>query len=161
MAPKSFLITGLAFIVLVMAASPAEAQLGFLGGIIQGLLNLIHIQGVVPCSQTISTALNGTLPPVFPNAQVQLMCGSGNILASTTTDASGIFSLVVNPLQFLLSDILGNCKLVVPTPLSNCNPAFANIGGTLQSTLQLVGSILSGFLNIINVIPAGFNILPI
>ncbi|XP_060191607.1 phylloplanin-like [Lycium barbarum] len=149
---KNFLI----FLLAVLVATPlAVAQ----GGLLNGLLGLIHIDGVLYCSPNGKIdVINGTTTPIFPNAAVQLQCGAGNVVSSTTTNGSGVFSLVLDPLQNLLSSLLSNCNLVVTTPLSTCNASLPSIG-FLQSPLQLVGKTLIGLLRIVNLSAAGFQLL--
>lgn len=87
---------------------------------------------------------------------VQLKCGAGNTIATATTNANGVFTILLNPLQFVMSSLLNDCKLVVPTPLSTCNSSLPAIGG-LVSLLQSIGSILIGLLKVERFIPLGFN----
>ncbi|KAJ0035867.1 hypothetical protein Pint_24498 [Pistacia integerrima] len=94
----------------------AEAQLGIIGG----LLNLIHIQGNVYCTANGNIGVNGTATPVFQNAGVQLKCG-GNVVSTAKTNGAGIFSIVLDPLQYLLSTPVTNCSLEVKTPLASCD----------------------------------------
>ncbi|KAB1213973.1 Phylloplanin [Morella rubra] len=149
MALKSILLV---FLVLAAAAAPiAVAQLGLLNG----LLGLISIKGTVACSLGGGTAASGSALPVFPNALVQLQCGPGNVVASSTTNGSGVFSIILDPLQMLLSSLLNNCGLVVNTPLASCNAQLPALGG-LRSPLQFIGSTVQGLLNIANVIPTEF-----
>ncbi|EEF45555.1 phylloplanin [Ricinus communis] len=148
MALKSFLLVF--FLVAVMAATITEAQLGIVGG----LLGLIRIQGTVFCTANGNMGANGTATPVFPNAQVQLMCGS-QMISTATTNRFGIFSIVLDPLQYVVSSVLSGCFLKVGTPLSNCDSSLPT-GGLLQSPLELVGSTIVGILRVINIIPTGF-----
>ncbi|KAJ4722155.1 phylloplanin-like [Melia azedarach] len=138
-----------------MAATPiAEAQVG----LISGLPGLIRIQGTVFCTANGNMGVNGTATPVFPNALVQLQC-NGNIVSSATTNGSGIFSIVLDPLQYVLSSLLTNCSLAVNTPLANCNAKSPAVGA-LVSALQFIGNTLLGLLNVANIIPAGFQFQP-
>ncbi|XP_009595196.1 phylloplanin-like [Nicotiana tabacum] len=151
---KIFLIS---FLVALIATPVAVAQLG---GLLSGLLGPIHIDGVLFCSLNGQIdIINGSTTPVFPNASVQLRCGAGNVVSSTTTNGSGVFSLVLDPLQNILSSLLSNCSLVVTTPLSTCNASLPSIG-LLQSPLQLVGKTLVGLLSIVNLGATGFQLLP-
>ncbi|XP_047332157.1 phylloplanin-like [Impatiens glandulifera] len=94
--------------------------------------------------------------PPFPNATVQLECGSGNVLASTTTNSAGSFSIIVNLFTNLVN-ILSGCKIAVPTPLSSCNASLPSTG-SLFSPLQQIGpNIVNGILNVTN---NGFQFLP-
>ncbi|KAK0608143.1 hypothetical protein LWI29_026145 [Acer saccharum] len=149
---KSLLFVSL--FVALMTAPIAEAQLG----LISGLLGLIRIQGTVFCTSNGNMGVNGTATPVFPNALVQLQCGAGNVVSSATTNGSGVFSIVLDPLQFILSSLLTNCNLVVNTLLSNCNSKLPSVGGLLSS-LQFVGNTLLGLLNVANIVPSGFQFL--
>ncbi|XP_059630441.1 phylloplanin-like [Cornus florida] len=153
MALKSVLFVCL--LVATIAAPIANAQLGLIGS----LLGLIRVQGTLFCTLNGAMGVNGTATPVFPNALVQMQCGAGNVVASATTNGAGLFSILLDPLQFVLSSLLTNCKLVVNTPLSTCNVSLPSVGG-LQSALQLVGNTVQGLLSIANVIPAGFQFLP-
>ncbi|XP_059428419.1 phylloplanin-like [Corylus avellana] len=138
------------FLVIVAVAAPlprAESQLGDLG--------FIRIDGTVFCSINGSIGANGA---VFPNAIVQLRCGARNVV-STITNRSGVFFMVVlDPLQVTVPFALTNCSLVVATPLSTCNASLANLGGTLQSPLQLNGTIVFGRLRLTTLIPRGFQL---
>ncbi|KAK9289156.1 hypothetical protein L1049_017629 [Liquidambar formosana] len=153
MAMKSFLFVTL--LVAAMAVPMAEAQLGLLNG----LLGLIRIQGTLFCTANGNMGVNGTVTPVFPNALVQLRCG-GNVVSTATTNGSGIFSILLDPLNFILSSVLTSCNLVVNTPLASCNASLPAVGG-LISSLQLIGNTLVGLLNVANIIPAGFQSLPL
>ncbi|XP_026419819.1 phylloplanin-like [Papaver somniferum] len=140
-------------LVAAMTAAPlAEAQLGGLGS----LLGLNRIQGTVFCSINGSAGANGAATPVFPNALVQLKCGSsGNVASSTTTNSAGGFTMLLDPIITLLLNLLSNCTVVVNTPLSTCNVELPT--NNLVSTLKLFGTTASGVLNIFNLIPTGFN----
>ncbi|XP_031277132.1 uncharacterized protein LOC116135562 [Pistacia vera] len=152
MALKSFLFVSL--FVAVALAPMAEAQLGIIGG----LLNLIHIQGTVYCPANGNIGVNGTATPVFQNAGVQLKCG-GNVVSTAKTNGAGIFSIVLDPLQYLLSTLVANCSLEVNTPLESCGAKLPEVG-TLLSPLLSIGNTLLGFLNIANLVPAGFQSVP-
>lgn len=91
------------------------------------------------------------------DALVQLQC-NGNVVSSATTNASGV-SIVLDPLQYVLSSLLTNCSLVVSTPLANCNAKLPAAGGLIVS-LQFIGNTLLGLLNAANTIPAGFQFIP-
>ncbi|PHT60021.1 Phylloplanin [Capsicum baccatum] len=65
-------------------------------------------------------------------------CEAGNVVSSTTTDGSGVFSLILDPITNILSSLLSNCSLAVTTPLSTCNASSPSVG-VLQSRRQLVG----------------------
>ncbi|KAK3417961.1 phylloplanin [Eucalyptus grandis] len=157
MALKSLFLMSLIVGVLAVGAPMAQAQLGGVGGIIGSLLGLIRINGIVPCLLNSATSLiNGTIP-LFPNAVVQLKCG-GNVVSTATTNQNGVFSILLDPLQYVLSTVLNTCQLVVPTPLSSCNSALP-VTGVLQSALQLAGNTLQGLLSITNIVPTGFNLI--
>ncbi|XP_024046715.1 LOW QUALITY PROTEIN: phylloplanin [Citrus clementina] len=127
-----------------VTAPIAEAQFGLIGGI----LGLIRIQGTVFCTANGNMGVNGTATPAFPNALVQLQW-NGKVVSSATTNASEIFSIVLDPLQLVLSSLLTNCSLVVNTPLASCNAKPPAAGG-LVSSLQFNA----------NTIPAGFQFIP-
>ncbi|EXB74761.1 hypothetical protein L484_023503 [Morus notabilis] len=150
---KSLVFVMCMLVAAIVAAPMAEAQLG---NIIGNLLSLVNIQGIVYCTANGRIGVNGTSTPVFPNALVQLQCGNGNVVSSTTTNGSGLFSILMDPLKLILSTLLQDCKLVVATPLSNCNAGLPS-DGSLISPLKLLGNIVSGLLNITNIGPSGFN----
>ncbi|XP_019096695.1 PREDICTED: phylloplanin-like [Camelina sativa] len=164
------MIFSLILVCLIVVSPVAEAQLGLggivgglgglgglVGGIVGGLLNLVNVNGVIFCS--LNGALNGTSTPVFANAGVQLQCGRQNRVVSTaTTNAAGLFSLPTNAIQMLLSTLLSDCRVVVTTPLSTCNAELPSVG-SLVSRLTMIGSSVSGLLSIVDIIPAGFNLL--
>ncbi|TXG63429.1 hypothetical protein EZV62_010423 [Acer yangbiense] len=95
---------------------------------------------------------------IVSDALVQLQCGAGNVVSSATTNRSGVFSIVLDTLQFILSSLLTNCNLVVNTPLSNCNSKLPSVGGLLSS-LQFIGNTLLSLLNVANIVPSGFQFL--
>ncbi|KAI3864583.1 hypothetical protein MKX03_017040 [Papaver bracteatum] len=112
---KSFLFVFV--LVAVMTAAPlAEAQLGGgpVSGIIGLILGLIRVQGTVFCSINGSAGANGTETPAFPNALIQLKCGS-SVISSTTTNSAGGFTMLLDPVITLLSNLLSNCAVVVNT----------------------------------------------
>ncbi|CDO98850.1 unnamed protein product [Coffea canephora] len=147
MATRSILFISLA--VAIMAIPIAEAQLG---GLISGLLGSINVKGIVFCTLDV--------PPSFRvNALVQLQCGNGDVVSTTTTNSAGVFGFVLDPLQMLLSSLITNCSVVVKTPLSTCNVNLPSVGG-LQSPLKYVGDTVLGLLNIANLIPSGFRLIP-
>ncbi|RVW99063.1 Phylloplanin [Vitis vinifera] len=155
MALKSLLFFSL--LVAVAAAPVAEAQLG---NIIGSILDLIRIQGICFAQPTATWVLMAPQPQLSPvNAPVQLQCGAGNVISSATTNSAGLFSILLDPLQFLLSSLLTNCNLVVNTPLSTCNSGLPS-SGALLSPLRLIGNTLQGPLHITNIIPANFVFLP-
>ncbi|KAJ6794475.1 phylloplanin [Iris pallida] len=148
MASKTLLFA--AVFVAALAAPVAQAQLLGLGK--------LNISGTVHCSVNASSA---TTASVFPNASVQLQCGS-DVVASTTTDSNGAFDLSLNFVTSLLSTILGGCTLVVTTPLSTCDASLPSVG-ILQSALQLLGGVVGlvdGLLgSITSLIPTGFSLI--
>ncbi|XP_016486444.1 phylloplanin-like [Nicotiana tabacum] len=125
MAPsKNFLILLLAALI---ATPVAVAQ-----------LISIRISGVLFCSVNDTLdVINGLTPQVFPNVSVQLRCGSRNVVSSTITNGSGVFSLVVDPRVNTLPLLLSNCNLVVANPLSTCNASLPSVG-LLASSLNLL-----------------------
>nr|VDC77323.1 unnamed protein product [Brassica rapa] len=167
----------LIFVCLVMVSPMAKAQLGGLlgggglggllgngglggllgggggGGVLGGILGLINIQGVLRCSA------NGNVSaPAFVNAGVQLQCGGqNNVVSTSTTNAAGLFSMLVNPIQLVLSTLLSDCQVAVTTPLSTCNAALPT-GQLLSSSLAMVGETVSGLLRVANLRPTGFTL---
>ncbi|XP_078160050.1 phylloplanin-like [Carex rostrata] len=112
----------------------AHAQLGNIFGLLTGLLS---VTGVVPCSVGNSINLSTT---GFANATVQLRCGN-NVVGSTTTDNNGAFS-IVTALPTTLLSLLSSCKLVVVTPLVNCNVGLPSTGNLLAPIVSTLSSIL-------------------
>ncbi|KAI3689487.1 hypothetical protein L2E82_47446 [Cichorium intybus] len=146
MALKSMIV----LVALFVAASQAQAQLGLLG--------IININGTIFCSANGNAVANAITPtPPFSNALVQLMCG-GNVISSALTNGLGVFNIALNPLQFLLSNLLSSCNIVVASPLSSCNSSLPSTG-FLQAPLQLIGNTIRGLLSIINLIPLPFQLI--
>ncbi|KVH91986.1 phylloplanin-like [Cynara cardunculus var. scolymus] len=144
-----------AFLLMVVSTSHiADAQLS-------RLLNLINISGLVSCSLNGNIIANPTTPiPPFPNALVEVSCG-GNVISSAITNGSGMFNIILNPLQFLLSNLLSsNCNVHVVTPLSNCNATLPSTG-ILQSPLQFIGTTARGLFNVFNLAPETFQLIGI
>ncbi|KAG2721427.1 hypothetical protein I3760_02G082200 [Carya illinoinensis] len=104
---------------------------------------------------SINATLNGTANPIFPNALVQLRCGSGNVVSISTTNRLGVFGILVLPIQISLSSLLSDCNLIVSTPLLRCNATLPRLG-VLRSPLQFVGNTTVGLLHVVNVAPTGF-----
>ncbi|XP_075085488.1 phylloplanin-like [Nicotiana tabacum] len=122
----------------------------------------IRISGVVLCSVNGNLdVINGLTPQVFSNATVQLRCGTRNVVSSTITNGSGVFSLVVDSRVNTLPLLLSNCRLVVATPLSTCNASLPSVG-LLASSLRIVNIGIGGFGGLINVGlgPTGFILNP-
>ncbi|KAM7259833.1 hypothetical protein ACFE04_015574 [Oxalis oulophora] len=146
-------------VVLVLFVLVGSCLMAAEAGLIGSLLGLINIQGTLFCTANGNVNVNGTATPVFPNALVQLKCGSsGNVVASSTTNQSGLFSIVLEyPLPLiLLNSLLTDCNLVVDTPLANCNANLPNVASALTSALQFFGNFISGSLKITNLVPIGF-----
>ncbi|GKB31480.1 pollen Ole e 1 allergen and extensin family protein [Tanacetum coccineum] len=147
MAMKSIVLVSL--LVVVFASSQAEAQL------LSRLGSLININGTIFCSLNGNIIPNAATPtPAFANALVQVTCG-GNVVASGLTNAAGIFNILLNPLQFLLTSVLSSCQLVVATPLATCNASLP-AGAILQAPLQFVGNTVLGLQTVVNLIPGIF-----
>ncbi|KGN57120.1 phylloplanin [Cucumis sativus] len=153
---SNLLVLVMVFGALGSAPLMAEAQFNIIGS----LLKLINIQGTVFCTADGNIGTNATSTPVFPNALVQLQCGNGNIVSTTTTNNGGIFSMFLNPVQFVLSSLLSNCNLVVKTPISDCNATLPSTG-FLTSSLQFLGSFVQdGLMQIMKVAPNPFTFIP-
>ncbi|GAY35875.1 hypothetical protein CUMW_019110, partial [Citrus unshiu] len=137
-------------LVAAMATLTADAQ----GGVIGTLLGLIHNEGTLYCTVNGNIGDLGQATPVFPNAKVQLQCG-GNVNSTAVTSESGSFSIVLDPVQIVVSSLLNDCCLVLKTPLAtrNSNPPSA---GDLFSPLTIVGNTLLGIL----LKPVGFQSMP-
>ncbi|XP_047945099.1 phylloplanin-like [Salvia hispanica] len=152
MALKSLL--GLGLLIGCIALPLAQAQLVGLGGLLGPNFGLLRIQGVLFCTSNGNVGVNATATPVFPNALVQLQCG-GNVVSTATTDGSGVFSILMDPVNLLLSTLLSGCRLAVNTPLASCNASLPSVGG-LVSNLQFIGNTVTGLMNVANLIPTGF-----
>ncbi|KAG7582212.1 hypothetical protein ISN44_As08g018240 [Arabidopsis suecica] len=137
----------LVLLCLIVVSPMANAQIGG--------INVPIINGILFC--TINGApLNGTSAPAFANAVVQLQCGSQNtVVAETITSITGLFTFSTNGIQISLPTLLNDCRIVVPTPRSSCNSTLPSTG-QLISQLNLVGSLISGLLNIVANLPTGF-----
>ncbi|KAJ0609635.1 putative phylloplanin [Helianthus annuus] len=110
-------------LVLVLIAAQADEAQGL--GTITAAVN---ISGIVTCS------VNGSAnAPPFANALVELSCG-GNVIASAVTNAQGVFNITVNPLRVTLTNLLSSCRIIVATPLSNCNATKDKVLRTNSST---------------------------
>ncbi|KAL4642974.1 hypothetical protein ACB092_02G058800 [Castanea dentata] len=94
---------------------------------------------------------------VFEDAQVQLQCGAGNVVAITTTNATGVFSFSLDAIRLSLSATLGFsvCDLVVISLLSTCNSTLPAVG-VLESDIQFVGTNVVGARIFFIFRPAGF-----
>ncbi|KAJ0594585.1 putative phylloplanin [Helianthus annuus] len=94
---------------------------------------------------------------MLTDALVELSCG-GNVIASAVTNAQGVFNITVNPLRVTLNNLLSSCRIIVATPLSNCNATLPT-AGTLQSALQVAGTFIRGILNNVNLVPIRFRLV--
>lgn len=88
------------------------------------------------------------------DALVQLQSGTGNVVSSVTTNTAGMFSILLDPLQFNVSSILSNYRLVVATPLNTCNASLPT--GLLSAPLERIQNTIVGILPVINIIPRVF-----
>ncbi|XP_050374498.1 phylloplanin-like [Argentina anserina] len=82
---------------------------------------------------------NGTASsPPFPNASVQLRCGSGNgkLFETAKTNSTGQFSILEKNLPYTVAQVLSGCRVVVATPFKKCNSTLPAIG-TVASKLTL------------------------
>lgn len=77
------------------------------------------------------------------------------MVSTAITNGSGLFSILLDPLSFVMSTLVSGCKLVVNTPLASCNATLPSVGG-LFSNLQFLGNTITGLLNVGNLIPSGF-----
>ncbi|KAM3707750.1 hypothetical protein ACJW31_02G047200 [Castanea mollissima] len=122
-------------------------------------LKLVLFVSVLVAALTLPIA-KATLPiraVFFLDAQVQLQCGAGNVVATTTTNAAGVFSFSLDAIRLSLSATLGlsACDLVVITPLSTCNSTLPAVG-VLESDIQFVATNVVGARIIFNFRPVGF-----
>ena len=80
------------------------------------------------------------------------------MVASTMTNASGVFNIFLNLLQFPLQSVLSSCQVVVATPLASCNASLPVVG-FLNAPLQLVGTIVRGVTRVVILAPIVFQLL--
>ncbi|CAL9776084.1 unnamed protein product [Musa acuminata subsp. burmannicoides] len=127
---------------------PVLMFVGVLASVALAEQGKIAVIGTVPCSTATATAtatVAAKSMPAFPNATVQVQCGS-SVIASTTTNSNGAFAMLLSEQTSTVSDLLSSCKLVIPTPVSTCD-ASLRASGKLQSPLQLLsGTDLDGLL---------------
>ncbi|KAL8157999.1 hypothetical protein AgCh_002634 [Apium graveolens] len=125
------------FSALMTAPYVAEAQL------VNSIINITGtVSGTVPCSLNTTLLQNGTVGNPFRNTAVQLRCGiTHSLVANTTTDTNGNFSIIIDPATggFVTALVIAirtsrNCTAVVPIPLFTCNSTLPS-SGTLVSTL--------------------------
>ncbi|CAL9113180.1 unnamed protein product [Musa acuminata var. zebrina] len=125
---------------------PVLMFVGVLASVALAQQEKIAVIGTVPCSTATATAtVAAKSMPAFPNATVQVQCGS-SVIASTTTNSNGAFAMLLSEQTSTVSDLLSSCKLVIPTPVSACD-ASLRATGNLHSPLQLLsGTDLDGLL---------------
>ncbi|KAM3755568.1 hypothetical protein ACB098_02G049100 [Castanea mollissima] len=145
------LVLFVSVMVAALALPIAKATLPIGAGVV------VQVQpSFVPCSINVSLGANVNIR-AFPNAQVQLQCGAGNVVATTTTNATGVFSFYLDAIRLSLSAALdlGACDLVVITPLSTCNSTLPAVG-VLKSDIQFVATNVVGARIIFTFRPVGF-----
>ncbi|KQK21756.1 phylloplanin [Brachypodium distachyon] len=127
-ASKSLLLAAVLLVVIAGLGAEANKQ-----------APLALVAGVVPCSA--GSSINVAAVPAFPNADLQLVCGSTEI-ARATTDGSGAFNINLGKVSpSLLMPLLSKqCKVVVLTPLAACDVSLASVAGTLAAPVQLLGA---------------------
>ena len=83
------------------------------------------------------------------------------MVATTTTNAIGVFSFTLDFTQVFLSAGVGlsNCNLVVITPLSTCNPTLPPVG-VLISSIVFVRTDVLGVRVVLIFRVAGFRYIP-
>ncbi|CAL9113720.1 unnamed protein product [Musa acuminata var. zebrina] len=119
---------------------PVLMFVGVLASVALAQQGKIAVIGTVPCSTATVAAKS---MPAFPNATVQVQCGS-SVIAST--NSNGAFAMLLSEQTSTVSDLLSSCKLVIPNPVSTCD-ASLRATGKLQSPLQLLsGTGLDGLL---------------
>ncbi|XP_014498961.1 uncharacterized protein LOC106760037 [Vigna radiata var. radiata] len=142
-------------LIAAMAIPQTKAQLGFLSGLLGSVSN---IQGTVFCTSKDNVSVKGPSNPVFPDAEVQLVCG-GKEFSKARTNDDGKFSIMMDPLLLDISSLVNGCNLVVGTPLSNCNTKLPS-SGNLVSNLNFVGINRVATQTIAKIIPSGFHYVP-
>ncbi|CAD6211127.1 unnamed protein product [Miscanthus lutarioriparius] len=135
MASKSLVLAALLIVVVVSASQLPRGAAGL--GASPNTNTSFVVSGIVPCAT--GNSINLATVPSFPNALVQLVCGS-NVVGSTTTDSTGAFLFSQSSAsRDLVAAILGNlCKVVVATPLGACDKSLAGATGTLSAPLKLL-----------------------
>ncbi|CAI9118841.1 OLC1v1020468C1 [Oldenlandia corymbosa var. corymbosa] len=108
--------------------------LGILGGIVQninGTPSIIQLQGRLFCSVNGNTGGFLSQTPIFPNAAIQVQCGTnGDVVSTTTTNARGEFATLLKP--SLMNTLLNNCSVAVATPLSTCNANLPSVASLIS-----------------------------
>ncbi|KAL2464060.1 Phylloplanin [Forsythia ovata] len=104
-----------------------------------------------------SNCTNVNLNTFSTDATVHLRCLGQNVLASTTTNSTGGFTLNLNasPIQL---PIIPTCQVVVVTPLTRCNATLPGIGRLVSTGLILVRFNVNGTTLNIELRVLGFNI---
>ncbi|KAJ4753603.1 hypothetical protein LUZ62_044644 [Rhynchospora pubera] len=147
MAVKVYVL--LAMLMFAGIVSPiAHAQL--IGGIGNLSNTVLSILGLVPCNVGIPFSTSN----FFPNAVVQLRCNV-TVVASTTTNSIGLFSIQTASPFGQLGDLIGNCNITVATPLVTCNPSLPTTAN-LASVLTFVNSTIGGLIT--NLVAVNFTI---
>ncbi|KAG2317743.1 hypothetical protein Bca52824_020865 [Brassica carinata] len=145
---------------LIGGSGNGGSGLGGIGSLFGGLPDVFNIQGLLMCSATGTVSTNNeTSTPPFPNADVVFQCDGRNV-SSTTTTANGLFSIPTVGTLLSPSSVLNSaCRLIVTTPLSNCNVSLP-ANGILMAPLSLAGTAAGGGLNIFSIVPSAFSLLP-
>ncbi|CAN6325269.1 unnamed protein product [Urochloa humidicola] len=132
MAPKSLVLVAL-LVVVVSSADQVPAALGA-----SPSNSSVLISGIVPCAA--GNSINAATAPAFPNASLNLVCGS-KVVTVATADGNGAFLIsMANVSKDLMVGVLGNqCKVVVVTPLAACDKSLATATGTLTAPLKFLG----------------------
>ncbi|KAM0030287.1 putative phylloplanin [Helianthus debilis subsp. tardiflorus] len=94
---------------------------------------------------------------MLTDARVQLSNG-GNVIASTETNAQGAFNITVTPARVTLTNLLSSCRIIVATPLSNCDETLL-AAGMLASLLQVEETTIRGTLVIVELGPIRFQLV--
>ncbi|KAJ0594584.1 putative phylloplanin [Helianthus annuus] len=94
---------------------------------------------------------------MLTDAQVQLSNG-GNVIASAETNAQGAFNITVTPDRVTLTNLLSSCRIIVATPLSNCDGTLL-AAGTLASALHVEETTIRGILIIVELGPTRFQLV--
>ncbi|KAG8363104.1 hypothetical protein BUALT_BualtUnG0004000 [Buddleja alternifolia] len=135
-----------------MVTSIAEAQ---------NPLGLVHVNGTLYCTPNGSSGANGNTTPVFPNAVVRVTCATyvvANSPSNAATTTTGEYRVVLIPRpDATVASIVSNCRIFVPTPLSNCNPVLPSSAG-LVSNLRFVRTVSISFSRVTYMVAAGFTV---
>ncbi|KAL3634580.1 hypothetical protein CASFOL_021634 [Castilleja foliolosa] len=150
----TLVLVGLLFAAIALYMSEAQTM----GSPNNGFsFNLLGVQVTLYCTPDGNMGIFGLATPPFKGANVMLQCGNNQIITTSTTNSYGITYMVTNPLPIIpFFPPQSNCKLVVNTTLSSCNPTLPSTG-FLQSPLGFLGTSTIENKKVANFAPSGFH----